>query len=72
MILESDIKLSDISKVLNRYTFGKDKAAYIVGGEKKLMELHAQGIIRGEKKGTSQNAKWYFNAADVIKFCRHD
>lgn len=69
---ESDKKIADIERVLNKFTFSKDTSAFIVGGKGRLMNLYESGEIRGEKKGKAQNAKWYFNASDVIRFCRHD
>ena len=64
-------KLSNILRATNGMTFSKDTSARIVGGEKRLEELMISGKIRGEKKGFSQNAKWYINASDVLTYCRN-
>ena len=60
----------DILKiVLNDKTFGQREAASIVGGRGRLFRLVGSGKIRAEKKPADrQNARWYCNAYDVIKY----
>lgn len=56
---------------MSRFTFGKEMAATIVGGESKLLALIADGAIECEKTTKSQNGKWFCNAAQVLKHCRN-
>lgn len=55
----------------NRMTFGKDISARIVGGEKKLERLVAEGKINAVKGTTAQNSKWRCNAVDVLRHVRN-
>lgn len=64
------VLLDNIFRVMSDETFSKDKAAHIVGGEKKLCRLIEQGKIHAEKPRDSQNGKWYCNAAQVLEHCR--
>ncbi len=65
------IQLENIYMVMSGETFCKDTSAKIVGGTKKLEALIAKGAISAEKRVNSQNAKWYCNAADVLRHCRN-
>ncbi|MCM1337746.1 MAG: hypothetical protein NC187_08055 [Candidatus Amulumruptor caecigallinarius] len=65
------IQLENIYRVMANETFGKDTAAKIVGGVKKLERLIAEGKITAEKPTKKQNGKWYCNAADVLRNCRN-
>lgn len=67
----SEILLENILLVMSNETFGKDKAAKIVGGSKRLQDLIAAGEIMAEKPANSQNGKWYCNAAQVLRHCRN-
>ncbi|MBJ2189114.1 MAG: hypothetical protein JFR41_10890 [Muribaculaceae bacterium] len=64
------IHLENILLVMEKVTFGKDLAAKIVGGVKKLEGYIASGEIAAEKRASVQNGKWYCNAADVLRHCR--
>ncbi len=64
MIINEDI----LKIVLNDKTFGQRTAASIVGGRGRLFELVGKGLIRTEKKSSTQNGKWFCNAWDVIKY----
>ena len=64
------IHLENILCVMEKFTFSKDTAAFIVGGKKKLEDLIAQGKIQAEKRSKTQNGKWQCNAAQVLRHCR--
>ncbi|WP_300804436.1 hypothetical protein [uncultured Duncaniella sp.] len=66
-----EILLENIMATMSRFTFGKEMAATIVGGESKLLALIADGSIECEKTTKSQNGKWFCNAAQVLKHCRN-
>lgn len=66
----TDILLDNILRVMSTETFGKDKSAYIVGGETKLIRLIEEGKIDSDKPTNSQNGKWRCNAAQVLLHCR--
>ena len=53
--------------VMNGEVFGRRQSERIVGGAKRLGELIGKGLIRAEKRSSSQNGKWYCNAADVLR-----
>lgn len=67
----NDILLDNILRIMQGETFGKNKAAYIVGGKKRLIELIVQGKISSDKPTNTQNGKWQCNAADVLMHCRN-
>lgn len=71
MIETKEILLENIMLIMSGETFSKDKAAYIVGGRKKLERLIESGDIKAEKPVNKQNAKWYCNAAQVLSHCRN-
>lgn len=64
------VLLDNIFRVMSEETFSKDKAAAIVGGEKRLSRLIAEGKIKADKPNNSQNGKWFCNAAQVLAHCR--
>lgn len=66
----ADILLDNILRIMSQETFSKDKAAYIVGGEKRLCRLIEEGKIEADKPSDSQNGKWYCNAGQVLAHCR--
>lgn len=66
-----EILLDNIISTMARFTFGKEQAAAIVGGEAKLLSLIADGSIECEKTTNTQNGKWYCNAAQVLQHCRN-
>ena len=45
----AEILLDNILRLFSTETFGKDKSAYYVGGEKKLMNLIEAGKIESDK-----------------------
>lgn len=66
-----EILLENILLAMEKYTFCKDMAARIVGGEKKLEDLIASGKINAEKRCSAQNGKWQCNATQVLMHCRN-
>nr|DAT14069.1 MAG TPA: hypothetical protein [Caudoviricetes sp.] len=66
----AEILLDSILDVMSTETFSKDKAAYIVGGEKKLLRLIEAGEVDSDKPSNSQNGKWRCNASQVLRHCR--
>ena len=58
----AEILLDNILRLFSTETFGKDKSAYYVGGEKKLMNLIEAGKIESDKPTNVQNGKWHCNA----------
>lgn len=48
------------------------KAAVLVGGEKRLERLMAEGLVRYTKPEGAVNTKWRFNLADIVKNARTD
>jgi hypothetical protein len=67
----SEIMLENIFLIMENEHFCKDKAAKIVGGEKKLLALIADGKIKARKPTNAQNGTWYCNAADVLRHSRN-
>ena len=63
-----DMKLANILAIMDRETFGQRKAASMVGGLGRLLQLIEEGKIRSDKPTNKQNGKWFCNAADVLKF----
>ena len=66
----AEILLDNILRLLSTEIFGKDKSAYYVGGEKKLISLIEAGKIESDKPANVQNGKWHCNAAQVLLHCR--
>jgi len=50
----AEILLDNILRLFSTETFGKDKSAYYVGGEKKLMNLIEAGKIESDKLSLSR------------------
>ena len=63
-----DMRLANILAIMDRETFGQRKAASMVGGLGRLLKLIEEGKIGSDKPTNKQNGKWYFNAADVLKY----
>ena len=69
----AEILLDNILRLFSTETFGKDKSAYYVGGEKKLMNLIEAGKIESDKPVNAQNGKWhcmllrYYFIADALR-----
>lgn len=70
LVNPSAVLLENIFMAFASETFSKNKAAWIVGGEEKLLNLIAQGKIEAVKVNSSKTGKWYCNAADVLRHCR--
>lgn len=68
---KKEIMLDNILAIMAQFTFSKDQAAKIVGGEAKLLRLIANDKIECEKKTNTQHGKWFCNAAQVLKHCRN-
>ena len=66
----AEILLDNILRLFSTEIFGKDKSAYYVGGEKKLISLIEAGKIESDKPVNVQNGKWHCNAAQVLLHCR--
>lgn len=64
------ILLDNILRIMSSEAFGKDKSAYIVGGEKKLISLIEAGKIDSDKPVNKQNGEWRCNAAQVLLHCK--
>lgn len=69
----AEILLDNILRLFSTETFGKDKSAYYVGGEKKLMNLIEAGKIESDKpvnaqmvNGTVMLLRYYF-IADALR-----
>lgn len=67
----SAIMLENILNIMDGFTFGKNDAMRIIGGEKKLKDLIASGEIEASKPTEAQNGKWFCNAAQVLRHCRN-
>lgn len=65
------IALENILLAMADIKFGKDMSARIVGGEKRLERLIAEGEIDAVKRNPAQKGKWFCNAADVLRHCRN-
>lgn len=66
----SEILLENILNMMSEFTFGKNDAMRIVGGQKKLVALIAAGKIEVDKPTNAKNGKWFCNAAQVLRHCR--
>lgn len=53
---------------LNRETIGLTQSARIIGSEKVLLQLIAEGKIRAAKASDAPNAKLYCNMFDVCRY----
>lgn len=66
----AEILLDSIIHVMSTETYSKKKAARIVGGETKLIQLIEAGKIESDKPVNVQNGKWHCNAAQVLMHCK--
>lgn len=66
-----EILLDNILAMMSKFTFSKDQASTIVGGENQLLTLIADGAIECEKTSNTKNGKWFCNAAQVLQHCRN-
>lgn len=64
----AEARLADILMIMECRTFGKNEAAFIVGGRGRLVRLMDEGKIRINKPTNKQNGKWFCNAADVLRY----
>lgn len=62
--------LDSILAVTSTMTVGKRKAERIVGGRKRLERLHLSGLVECQGKTESQNGKWKYNLAQVLRHCK--
>ena len=67
----SHIHLENILAVMSQFTFGKNVAAKIVGGERKLLQYISTGEIECRQPTNHQHGKWLCNAAQVLMHCRN-
>lgn len=67
----AEIHLENILGVMNRLTFCKDTAAYIVGGHRRLEMLIDSGEITVDRGSAARNSKWKCNAAQVLRHCKN-
>lgn len=64
------MEIETLKVIFNGMTFGQRKAEKIVGSRDRLIDLVARGLIRCERKSDKQNAKWYCNAWDCLKYAQ--
>ena len=62
--------LTEIYLLMGKHVFGYRMAASIVGGRARLDRLIGEGRVMAEKRSTSQNGKWYCNAAQVLFYAK--
>lgn len=67
----SEALLQSILSRTTKLTFSKSEAIKIVGGEKRLLTLIANGKLDADKSSSAQNGKWRFNASQVLANCRY-
>lgn len=67
----AEIHLENVLLVMERLTFCKDTAAYVVGGARRLASLIESGEIEVVKGSGAPNSKWRCNAAQVLRHCRN-
>lgn len=71
MLVNNDSqRLTHIFEIMNNETFGQRKAARLVGGLGRLLQLIEAGKVRSDKPTNKQNGKWFCNAADVLKYAK--
>lgn len=71
LINPNDVLLECIFLATEGSFIGKDAAARIVGGEKKLERFISEGKIFAEKRSSARNGKWYCRLSDVLKHPRN-
>lgn len=64
--------LTEIYLLMAKHVFGYRMAASIVGGRARLDRLIGEGRVQAEKRSTSQNGKWYCNAAQVLYYAKRN
>lgn len=64
--------LTDIYLLMGKHVFGYRMAASIVGGRARLDRLIGEGRVQAEKRSSSQNGKWYCNAAQVLFYAQRN
>lgn len=64
--------LTDIYLLMGSHVFGYRMAASIVGGRARLDKLIGEGRVQAEKRSSSQNGKWYCNAAQVLFYAKRN
>lgn len=64
--------LTEIYLLMGKHVFGYRMAASIVGGRARLDRLIGDGRVQAEKRSTSQNGKWYCNAAQVLYYAKRN
>lgn len=64
--------LTEIYLLMGKHVFGYRMAASIVGGRARLDRLIGEGRVQAEKRSTSQNGKWYCNAAQVLYYAKRN
>lgn len=69
---DDEVNMTRMRIILNGLTFGQRKAEKIVGGRLRLTRLISRGFIRCERKSDKQNAKWFCNAWDCIKYAKNE
>lgn len=62
--------LTEIYLLMGKHVFGYRMAASIVGGRARLDRLIGEGRVMAEKRSSSQNGKWYCNAAQVLYYAK--
>lgn len=62
----AEILLDNILRLFSTEIFGKDKSAYYVGGEKKLISLIEAGKIESDKPANVQNGN---GIVMLLKYC---
>jgi hypothetical protein len=62
--------LTEIYLLMGKHKFGYRMAASIVGGRARLDRLIGEGRVMAEKRSSSQNGKWYCNAAQVLYYAK--
>lgn len=65
------ILLENIFLLFEGEKFSKTRAAFIVGGDRKLENLIIEGKIDVIKKSEGRNSTWYCDAVQVLKNCRN-
>lgn len=54
--------------ILNGLDFSKNVAERLIGSRRRMNYLIENGMIRTKRQGTKENAKYFLNAWDVMKY----
>ena len=54
--------------ILNGMEFSKNVAEKLIGSRRRMNYLIDNGRIRTKRQGTKENAKYFLNALDVMKY----